>query len=137
MKHYLLDTNVLVRFLVGDGDNAKHAFDVFQKAENGKCVLVITDIALAESVWVLRSFYKIPRKKIAETLTSILHKPGIECPAIDCLIDALNRFHATNVDFIDCYLAAMSKEMACGVASFDRDLRKFKDIELWDQSTQK
>lgn len=137
MKRYLLDTNILVRFLVGDGKNAEQAFDVFQKAEDGDCILVITDIALAEAVWVLRSYYEIPRKTLAATLIDILRKPGIDCPTVEYLTDALLRYQASKIDFIDCYLAALSKKHSCGIASFDRDFRKFKDIELWNPSSGK
>ncbi len=135
MKRFLLDTNILVRFLVGDGDNAQCALEVFQAAEDGRCVLVITEIALAEAVWVLNSHYQVPRKKLATTLSAVLSKPGIDCPTVDVLSDALARFGATKVDFIDCYLAAAAKQQACGVASFDRDFRKFPDIDFWDQSS--
>jgi predicted nucleic acid-binding protein len=48
------------------------------------------------------------------------------------MLDALARFKATNCDFFDCYLAAQAAAAGVGIASFDKDLAKFKDAILWD-----
>ena len=43
-----------------------------------------------------------------------------------------NAVIAENVDFGDAYLAAFAARHKDQVASFDRDLKKFKDIKLYD-----
>ena len=132
MKRYLLDTNVLLRFLLDDEKKlSAQARSLFQQAESGTCLLILTDVALAEAVWVLTSFYKVDSQVVAETLANVLGKPGIHCDNADILLDALKRFRDTKCDFFDCYLAALAAESGDGVASFDRDFRKFPDIDLW------
>jgi predicted nucleic-acid-binding protein len=129
---FLLDTNVLIRFLVHDDAVQSPLADaLFAQADRGECVLVLTDVAIAESVWVLSAAYKIDRAKVADSVGAVMVKAGIRCLNLHCMLDALIRFKATNCDFLDCYLAAMAAASGNAVASFDRDMRKFKDITLW------
>lgn len=132
MTKYLLDTNVLLRFLLNDHeDHSPLAADIFRQAVTGKCVLILTDVAIAEAVWVLTSFYKIDRRNTADKLVKVINSTGIKCPNREQMLDALSRFKATNCDFFDCYLAAMASDSGYHVASFDQGFKKFKDVTVW------
>jgi predicted nucleic acid-binding protein len=133
VKKYLLDTNVLLRFLLDDHPElSRAAARLFQQAADEKCLLILTDLGIAEAVWVLTSYYKIERQKVAESLAKLLLKAGVQCPTLEPVLDALARFKATNCDFFDCYLAAQAANSGVAIASFDKDLRKFEDASLWD-----
>ena len=133
MKKYLLDTNVLLRFLLDDhAELSRAAAGLFQQAADGKCLLILTDLGIAEAVWVLTSYYKLERQKVAESLAKVIVKAGIQCPALEPVLDALARFKATNCDFFDCYLAAQAAASGVAIASFDKDSKKFEDASLWD-----
>jgi predicted nucleic acid-binding protein len=133
MKKYLLDTNVLLRFLLGDHDElSPKAARLFQRAADRECLLILTNLGVAEAVWVLTSYYKLGRKPVAESLTKLLVQAGVHCPDLDPILDALARFKATNCDFYDCYLAAQAVAAGVSIASFDKDFAKFKDVILWD-----
>jgi len=133
MTQYLLDTNVLLRFLLDDHKKlSAQARKLFQQAESGSCQLVLTDVALAEAVWVLTSYYEVDRKTVATILSRVVDKSGILCANSDCMLDAFCRFRDTKCDFFDCYLAAMATKSGNAVASFDRDFRKFGDVEIWE-----
>jgi predicted nucleic-acid-binding protein len=132
VAQFLLDTNVLIRFLVHDDPiQSPQADALFARADRGECLLILTDVAIAEAVWVLCGAYKIDRSAVADSLGTLISKAGIRSPNRDCILDALIRFKSTSCDFLDCYLAAMAVESGNGVASFDRDMRKFKDVTLW------
>jgi predicted nucleic acid-binding protein len=133
VKKYLLDTNVLLRFLLGDHDelSAKAAW-LFQQAADRECLVVLTDLCIAEAVWVLTSYYKLERKPVSENLAKLLVRAGVHCPDLEALLDALTRFKTTNCDFYDCYLAAQGAAAGIAIASFDKDFTKFKDVTLWD-----
>lgn len=45
------------------------------------------------------------------------------------MAQTLRRFAGAKVDFSDAWLAAHAAHLGFGVASFDRDLDKFKDIQ--------
>ena len=133
MKKYLLDTNVLLRFLLDEHPEPSVATArLFQQAADEKCLLILTDLGIAEAVWVLTSYYKLERQKVADSLAKLLLKAGVQCPSLEPVLDALARFKATNCDFFDCYLAAQAASSAVAIASFDSDLRKFEDASLWD-----
>jgi predicted nucleic-acid-binding protein len=133
MKKYLLDTNILLRFLLGDHDELSPiAASLFQRAADREWLLILTDLGIAEAVWVLTSYYKLERKPVAESLAKLLVRAGVHCPDLDPVLDALARFKATNCDFYDCYLAAQAVASGVGIASFDKDFSKFKDVTLWD-----
>ena len=133
MTKYLLDTNVLIRFL--RGDHAKHspaARVLFSDACDGKCVLILTEVAVAEAVWVLHSVYDIEREQIAEGLSKVIISTGIRCMRRDEMLDALARFASTKCDFLDCYLAALAAASGDHIATFDRDFDRFDDIQRWE-----
>ena len=133
MTKYLLDTNVLLRFLLDDHPElSRAAAGLFQQAADGKCLLILTDLGVAEAVWVLTSYYKLERKTVAEILAKMIVKAGIQCPTQESVLDALARFKASNCDFFDCYLAAQASASGVAIASFDKDLKKFEDVNLWD-----
>ena len=133
MNRYRLDTNVLVRFLVQDDEKqSPKATALFKQASDGACLLIVGTAVLVETVWVLSSVYDHPREKIAEALTKVLIKPGIRCEDAQTVLDALDRYHDTNLDIVDCLIAAESVAEGDSVATFDRDFRKFADVRVWD-----
>ena len=133
MKKYLLDTNVLLRFLLDDhAELSRAAAGLFRQAADGKCLLILTDLAVAEAVWVLTSYYKLERQTVAESLAKMIVKAGIQCPTLEPTLDALARFKASKCDFFDCYLAAQASASDVAIASFDKDLKKFEDVSLWE-----
>ena len=70
------------------------------------------------------------RDAIHDCLVDLVQNPGIETEMRDAVIDALWRFkECPGLDFADCWLAALSSQMNIPVASFDRDLDKFKDVQ--------
>ena len=136
MTKYLLDTNVLLRFLRDDHpSHSPAARSLFFDASDGKCVLVLTEVAVAEAVWVLESFYQTRRTDIAEGLSKVITSAGVRCMRQIEMIDALNRFASTNCDFLDCYLAALAAASGDHVATFDRDFDRFDDVRRWQFSS--
>jgi predicted nucleic acid-binding protein len=61
-----------------------------------------------------------------------MENPGIAVETASVLRDALKRFKAVSVDFPDALIAALAADGKVPVASFDRDLDKFKDITRFE-----
>jgi predicted nucleic-acid-binding protein len=109
VKKYLLDTNVLLRFLLDDHPQlSRAAAGLFQQGADGQCLLILTDLCIAEAIWVLTSYYKLERQRVAESLAKMIVKGGVQCPTLEPTLDALARFKNSNCDFFDCYLAAQA-----------------------------
>jgi predicted nucleic acid-binding protein len=130
MKELLLDANVLVRFLVQDDPKqSKASTALFERAERGEVRLHLDSLAVGETVYVLMGRYGRNRTEIATVLLAVIHNAGVETSDADSVTDALQRFGSVNVDFADAWLAALAAHSERDVASFDRDLDKFKDIK--------
>jgi predicted nucleic-acid-binding protein len=135
---YRLDTNVLVRFLTHDDlTQAAKVNALFQEASDGGCLLILSKIVLVETVWVLRSVYNTPHERIAESLGKLVIKPGILCEEGQMTLDALNRYKQTNLDIVDCFLAAQSAAEGEVVAAFDTGFGMFSDVQIWDHEAAK
>jgi predicted nucleic acid-binding protein len=129
-KRRLVDTNLIVRYLVQDHEkHAKAAGKLFDACDRGDVVIVVLPAVLAECVLVLESFYEHPRGDIASALGRLISSPGVEIDA-PIHLDALDRYRNTKVHFVDCLIAATAATEDMPVASFDQDFRKFTDVRL-------
>ena len=130
MARLLLDTNVIIRFLTGDHPtHSPRSRNLFVGAAKGDVTLVLTDLALAETAWVLESFYSLDRAEITAALKGIVESTGIEVQDKRILLSALQNFAETNVNFVDAYHAAVASAKSIGIVSFDRDFDQFPRIK--------
>ena len=130
---YLVDTNILLRFLTGQPvPQAEAAKKLFAEAANNAVVLDVSPVVVAEAFYVLTSFYGIERKEAAEKLLSLLRRGGVKVRDASQVFDALERLRGANVGFADAFLAAGGAEEKVAIASFDRDFDKFPDVQRFE-----
>jgi predicted nucleic acid-binding protein len=130
-KRRLVDTNLIVRYLVQDHEkHAKAAGKLFDACDRGDVVIVVLPAVLAECVFVLESFYEHPRGHISSALGRLISSPGVEIGGATIHLDALERYRKTKVHFVDCLLAATAAAEDTPVATFDQDFRKFADVRV-------
>ena len=130
-KRRLVDTNLIVRYLVQDHEkHAKAAEKLFEACDRGELVIVVLPAVLAECVFVLESFYEHARGDIASALGRLISSPGVEIGDAAVHLDALDRYQKTKVHFVDCLIAATAASGNMAVASFDHDFRKFGDVRV-------
>ena len=130
-KRRLIDTNLIVRYLVQDHEkHAKAAEKLFAACDRGELVIVVLPAVLAESVFVLDSFYERPRADISSALGTLISSPGVEISDAPVHLDALKRYRQTKVHFVDCLIAAAAAAQNTPVATFDQDFRKFSDVHV-------
>lgn len=128
-----LDANVILRFLRNDDPRLSPlAARLFQKASSGKASLYVSAVTINEVFFAFSSFYKLSHPDTAQKLLPFVRASVVGFENVDCLLDALQRVIAENVDFGDAYLAAEAAQSGDTVASFDRDMKQFKDICLYD-----
>ena len=133
-KRRLVDTNLIVRYLVQDHKkHAKAAGRLFDACDRGEVVIVVLPVVLAECVFVLESFYEHPRGDIASALAKFISSPGVEISGAAIHLDALRRYGKTNIHFVDCLIAATAAAEGTPVATFDQDFRKFADVRVETQ----
>jgi predicted nucleic acid-binding protein len=133
-KRRLVDTNLIVRYLVQDHEkHAKAAGKLFDACDRGDVVIVVLPAVLAECVFVLESFYEHARGHISSALGRLISSPGVEIGGATMHLDALERYRKTKVHFVDCLLAATAAAEDTPVATFDQDFRKFADVRVETQ----
>jgi predicted nucleic acid-binding protein len=105
---------------------------LFVRAAAGEIRLVLSDVALAETAWVLQSFYLLDRAAIASALKGVIESTGIEVDNRAILLSALKHFAHSSVNFVDAYHAAVAAAESIPIASFDRDFDRFANIKRFE-----
>ena len=115
-----VDANVIVRHLTGDPpEMAARATKVL--AAPGP--LLLADLVLAECVYVLESYYDVPRARVAELMRAAIALPSIEPIDADALLRALAVYEVDRLDFAEAYLVAQAEVTGVGeIVSFDRSI---------------
>jgi predicted nucleic acid-binding protein len=128
-----LDANVILRFLCNDDPRqSPAAARLFQKAARGTETLCVSNVTLSEVFYALTSSYHLTRPAAAQKLLPFVRAGVVEFEQEDSLVESLGHVISENVDFGDAWLAATAVRAKNRVASFDRDMRKFKDLQLYD-----
>ena len=70
--------------------------------------LLLADLVLAECVYVLESFYEVPRVRVAELMRSALALPTMETVDPMSLLRALEVYEIDRLDFAEAYLVAQA-----------------------------
>lgn len=123
----LIDTNVIIRFLVGDHEQyLAESTKIFEDIESRKIEVEILDTVLMEALFVLIKFYKLPKAEVVNDLKSILAMEGIVNTNKVILFEALSLHLDKNIDFVDALICAKSNIQGYEWISFDNDLKKCK-----------
>ena len=122
MRQAYVDANVLLRFLTGDPvDLAAQARALFDAVEKGEVTLLLDEIVVAETVWVLHSFYRYLNHEISRAVQQLLSHDGLRADDKPGLLTALQLFADKNVDFADALVAVhMAQQGVPDIFSFDR-----------------
>jgi predicted nucleic-acid-binding protein len=124
MKYYC-DTNFILRYLLADDEKSFiKTKDIFSKVQKGNISVIIEQTVFTEAIFVLSSFYKVPKNKISETLCEFLSYKKIICEDKKSLLLALEIYKKENLHIVDCILIAKSSINNVEVISFDKKLIK-------------
>lgn len=127
IKKIIVDANIVIRFLLNDHPTlSSRAKAIFLKAQQGKIIIYIDEVILAEVIWTLSSFYKIKKLDIVDRLEKLLLQNWIINPKKKLLIKALMLFGTANLDYIDCWVFEVSKYQKITLETFDEDLKKLR-----------
>ena len=122
-----VDTNVLVRHLTGDPPDMAARATAYLRTERE---LLLTDLVVAETVYVLESFYESPRDQVAQAVRSLVAFDSILCVDRALLLRAIEVYETDRIDFAEAYLVACAESTGVSkVASFDRSIDRINTIE--------
>ncbi len=120
----VVDTNVLVRFLINDiSDQRTKAREWLKDAEAGKLNIFVPALVVAETVFVLRVSYKMPFFEISEALEALVNERWLEVEDRE-LVNLALKFSADGRHFVDSYLLALNQIFGYEILTFDKKLKK-------------
>ena len=128
-----VDTNIIVRHLTGEPPDMASRATAFLAAESD---LFLADLIVAETIYVLESFYKAPRGQIATAMRSLI---ALRCvvtvdPAL--LLRAFEIYEVDRIDFAEAYLVACAESSGViSIASFDRAIDRVGTVERIEPPT--
>jgi len=121
----LIDTNTIVRFLVGDHeDYLIESTKIFESIESRKIEVEILDTVIMEVLFVMIKYYKLPKADVVNDLKSILAMEGIVNTNKVILVEALSVYLDKNIDFVDALICVKNKIQGYDWISFDSDIKK-------------
>lgn len=122
-----VDTNVLVRVITRDHDEQVAAAEAFVR--NGAWV---SQVVLAETVWVLRSVYKLGHDVVATAIEMLLNHEQFTIQDADVAEAALLRYRQKPaLGFSDCLIIASARRAGhLPLGTFDNGLSKLPGAEL-------
>ncbi len=127
MTRAFVDTNVLVRHLTGDPPAMAARATAYLQGESE---LFLTDLVVAETVYVLESFYEAPREQVAEAVRSLLGLDSVVSVDPAMLLRAIEVYETQRIDFAEAYLVACAESTDVRrIASFDRSLDRVGTVE--------
>jgi predicted nucleic-acid-binding protein len=87
--------------------------------------LLLADLIVAETVYVLESFYEVPRERVAELVRAVLAFPPVKVIDNRLLLRAVEIYEIDRLDFAEAYLVAAAEVSGVGVvASFDKSVSR-------------
>jgi predicted nucleic acid-binding protein len=115
-----VDTNILIRHLTGDPPQMAARATAYLGAEDD---LYLTDLVVAETIYVLESFYEVPRPRVANAIRSLLAFVSMIVVDRGLLLRAVELYETARLDFAEAYLVACAESTGIfRVASFDKTI---------------
>ena len=131
-----LDTNVMIRYLVGDvpeqAEAARELIDGLTPDEPGFiCREVVLEVA-----WVLERSYRFTRNQVAEALMDLTASDSLIVENSDDVAAAAYRYRQGGVEFSDLMiLKAAERANAAPLHTFDQRLARMQGATLVDAAS--
>jgi predicted nucleic-acid-binding protein len=121
-----VDTNVLVRLIVRDDAGQVRAADDF--ISGGAWV---SQLVLAETIWVLDAVYERTADQIAAALEMLLNHEELSLQDADVVASALEQFkNRPALGFSDCLTLQIARKAGhVPLGTFDKDLAKLEGTQ--------
>ena len=104
MKTRLVDTNVIIRYLVENPASAqskfKGVFSFFPRIEKGEIKIELCELVLFEAFFVLTKLYEVPQKEAADKLSGIVSYKGVMMPDKALILSCLKILQTSGESFI-------------------------------------
>jgi len=131
METAFVDTNIFLRYLTKDDpEKYERCRERFKRVVKGEITLSTSAMVIAELIWTLQSYYKVPKAEVIEKATVIVGTKNLSIPDKNIVADALVLYARKNIDFIDAYNAVFMRYHGIrDIYSYDEDFELIEDIK--------
>ena len=126
-----VDTNVLLRTLVDDGD-APEQCAAARKLLNSAKRVHISSIVFIETLWTLSRRYSVERKALVGIAHELLAHPRLKIEHAGQMRAAVERWDAAGIDLADAVALQHAAEQQVPLYSFDRKLARQSGVRTPD-----
>ena len=121
---YLIDTNVIIRFFVGNEQDKDYnkSVQIISEIEQGMLQVEILSEVVMEVIFVMTKFYKSPLDKIALALKELILLDGVVNKNKYILVNTIDMMVEKNIDFVDALICSKVKLQNYGKISFGKDV---------------
>jgi predicted nucleic acid-binding protein len=96
----------------------------------GEIAITTSGMVIAELLWTLLSYYKVPKAEVIEKVSVIVGTKNLSIPGKHIVADALVLYARKNIDFIDAYNAVFMRYHGLReIFSYDEDFELMEDIQ--------
>ncbi len=132
MADPFIDTNILIRFLTKDDpEKQAKATALFQRVEKRDLTVIVPVLVIAEAVYVLSSprLYNLPRHVVFGMLDPLVRLPNFKVHNRRTVIQALNLYLATNLDFEDAFIVVSMAQSGSNILySYDTHFDRVRGL---------
>lgn len=122
MKSFIVDANVLLRFLTNDiVEQAERVEKRFKEAEKGGITLTILPICVIEVIFHLEHWYHYNRQDASHLVETLLSPDWLNVIDKDAVFEALRLYTNETIDFVDILLWVMAGKEKSSILSLDKD----------------
>lgn len=120
-----VDTNILVRFFVGEDQAQTAAATRYLSERTESDPAFISLVVVCELVWVLQKSYGYADAKVHQALNSLFESSNIEIERVELLDRAVTEALEIKADISDCIIAALAADAgATKTVTFDKTAAK-------------
>ncbi|WKZ25637.1 MAG: PIN domain-containing protein [bacterium] len=126
MVEMIIDTNTILRFVLKDVSSQNvEVYELIKKAKDKKIKLIIPEIVVFETYFTLKSYYEYKKETLLIVLESLLSADYFKVENSHLFMEAVKILGNSNLEFVDCFLAAKSKFLETKLFTFDNNLNKY------------
>ena len=134
-KRCFIDTNVFLRTLVREDPRVhEESLALMRAIRIGKVYAYTSPTVLAEVLWVLQSFYKLPKQETIDALYSIVRLRHLKIESHEQVPVALELYEHHSIKFIDALIASDGRILqgTLPLVSYDKEFNRVPGVVRYE-----
>lgn len=128
MNSYGLDTNVVLRLLVGvPAEQAQLALHFLEECHRNKIKVCVSDLVVLETYHALRHYYHVPTKAAVDTLYDFLSYPAVS--SCGHALSVLGEYAGSGAGLADRLIRKSYLDHVDEVVTFDQQFARLPDMK--------